>query len=97
MQETVFRSLPFGSAFFGFLFELGTHSVLLFFGFEHTVLADGFCFQARFFQNSCRFPFSQADFVLRIQSISKQSDERTDNECGDGYSNNRTDFECGKQ
>ena len=78
LSEAIFGALPVLLALFGFVLEINAHFVHLFFSLEHTVFANGFCFEICFFDNSCRFTFCVADFVLRIDSINDKTDQSAD-------------------
>ena len=97
LDKTVFRPLPFRPLFLGLALEFGAEFVLLFLCFEKSVFADCFCFKSCFFEDSCRFSFCQADFVLRIKSVYTQPRQTAYDKASDGYSCNRSGFECGKQ
>ena len=97
LHKTVLRPLPFCSAFLGFALEIRAQFVLLFFGFQKSVFADGFRLQPGLFQNPRRFSFCQAYLVLRIQSVCNQPYRRSDGEGCDSNPDDRSGFECGKQ
>ena len=96
LQKTIVRPLPFRAFFLGLAFEFRTKSVLLLFCLEKAVLADGFRFKPRLFEDTLRLSFCQADFVIGIRSIPEQSGNRTRRKRGDDaedYPNNLTGIE----